>query len=143
MARDIIHDAVKSALIKDGWTITHDPYPIVYKEVELSVDLAAERAIAAERGNEKIAVEIKSFVGRSPIQDLKTALGQYILYLTFLELVDPMRKLFLAIGEKIYLEFFQQEAIQLIQERYKVSIIVVNLSNQEIVKWINEQNTEP
>lgn len=27
-ARDIFHDAVKKALIKDGWTITHDPYKI-------------------------------------------------------------------------------------------------------------------
>jgi hypothetical protein len=25
-AKDRIHHAVKNALIKDGWTITHDPY---------------------------------------------------------------------------------------------------------------------
>jgi hypothetical protein len=25
-ARDIYHNAVKAALIADGWTITHDPY---------------------------------------------------------------------------------------------------------------------
>jgi hypothetical protein len=25
-AKDIYHDVVKKALIKDGWTITHDPY---------------------------------------------------------------------------------------------------------------------
>ena len=24
-AKDIHHDTVKNALIKDGWTITHDP----------------------------------------------------------------------------------------------------------------------
>ncbi|HZO86768.1 MAG TPA: element excision factor XisH family protein [Chthonomonadaceae bacterium] len=24
--RDLFHDACKNALIKDGWTITHDPY---------------------------------------------------------------------------------------------------------------------
>ncbi len=28
-AKDIYHDAVKNALIKDGWTITADPYPII------------------------------------------------------------------------------------------------------------------
>ncbi len=49
MAKDIIHDAVKNALIKDGWTITHDPFTIAYEEVSLSADLAAERPIAAER----------------------------------------------------------------------------------------------
>ena len=137
MAKDIIHDAVKNALIKDGWTITHDPYPLEYKGIALSVDLAAERAIAAERGDEKIAVEIKSFVGRSPIHDLKAALGQYVLYLGFLEITDPTRKLYLAIGEKTYREFFQQEAIQVIQQRFNISVIVVNLSQEEIVKWIS------
>lgn len=32
---DIIHDAVKNALIKDGWAITHDPY--VKKAIQLIV----------------------------------------------------------------------------------------------------------
>lgn len=25
MAKDLYHNAVRNALIKDGWTITHDP----------------------------------------------------------------------------------------------------------------------
>ena len=29
MARDIYHDHVKEALMKDGWTITHDTYYLV------------------------------------------------------------------------------------------------------------------
>lgn len=58
-AADIIHDAVKNALIKDGWTITHDPYVIKYEEVTLYADLGAERAIAAELAGTKIVVEIK------------------------------------------------------------------------------------
>nr|WP_286392563.1 element excision factor XisH family protein [Pseudanabaena mucicola] len=28
-ARDLFHDIVKNALQKDGWTITHDPYPYI------------------------------------------------------------------------------------------------------------------
>ena len=28
MARDIYHKAVRHALEQDGWTITHDPYPL-------------------------------------------------------------------------------------------------------------------
>lgn len=42
-AKDIYHDAVKNALIKDGWTITFDPYPIKYEEVKLLADLAGEK----------------------------------------------------------------------------------------------------
>ena len=62
MARlDKIHDKIKTALIKDGWTITHDPFAIQSEEFDLYVDLAAERIFAAERAGEKIAVEIKRF----------------------------------------------------------------------------------
>ncbi len=65
-ARDKYHDEVKSALIKDGWTITHDPYVISYEEVTVYGDLGAERLVAAERGSRKIVVKIKSFIKRSP-----------------------------------------------------------------------------
>lgn len=49
-AKDRYHDNVKAALIKDGWTITHDPYPIKYAETELYADLAAQKPFVAERG---------------------------------------------------------------------------------------------
>lgn len=74
-AKDIIHDAVCEALKNDGWRITHEPYAIEYGTIKLSVDLAAEPLVAAERNGQRIAVEIKSFIGRSPIQDFKLALG--------------------------------------------------------------------
>jgi hypothetical protein len=32
---DIIHDAVKNALIKDGWVITEDPFIIEYRNDEV------------------------------------------------------------------------------------------------------------
>lgn len=53
MARDIIHGAVKNALIKDDWVITADPFRIQYEEFDLSADLSAERALSAEKGNQK------------------------------------------------------------------------------------------
>ncbi len=61
-AKDIYHNEVKNALIKDGWTITDDPYFIKYEDAELYADQAAEKPIAAERQGQKIVVEIKSFV---------------------------------------------------------------------------------
>ena len=42
MARDLFHDIVKKALIKDGWTITHDPFTLhSRKEGGLSTDIGA------------------------------------------------------------------------------------------------------
>ena len=77
-AKDIYHDAAKQALINDGWTITHDPYTIKIGRRDVFVDLGAEKLLAAEKEGRKIAVEIKSFVGRSEIADLQDALGQFI-----------------------------------------------------------------
>jgi hypothetical protein len=75
-ARDIYHQCVRNALIKDGWTITHDPYTLSVGGTEAYIDLGAERLIAAERGTERIAVETKSFVGASEVRDLEVAVGQ-------------------------------------------------------------------
>ena len=47
--------------------------------IKLQIDLAAENAIAAERGSEKIAVEIKSFIADSDISSFHTAFGQYLI----------------------------------------------------------------
>ena len=55
-------------LEKEGWQITHDPLDLSTDDVELLADLGAERVIGAERGNEKICVEIKSFLSQSWIR---------------------------------------------------------------------------
>jgi len=124
MAKDTIHDAVKHALIKDGWTITHDPYRIEYAEISVSADLGAERTIAAERDTKKIVVEIKSFIGRSAVQDLKLALGQYLLYRGLLEVTEPERMLYLAVDLRAYAEVFDQKAAQMLAQRYELPFLL-------------------
>ena len=74
-AKDIYHETVKNPLIKDGWTITHDPLVLRWGTNDVYVDLGAEQLLAAEKRGQKIAVEIKSFVGRSDVDDLEKALG--------------------------------------------------------------------
>lgn len=88
--RDMYHTAVKQALIKDGWTITHDPLTLSSGVHNLYVDLGAERVLAAERDGEQIAVEIKSFVGQSEVADMEQALGQYLLYRSLLGATSPL-----------------------------------------------------
>ena len=56
MAKDLFHQAVKTALIKDGWTITHDPLYLNIAEVEIYIDIGAEQLFAAEKDSKKIAV---------------------------------------------------------------------------------------
>lgn len=69
MAKDLYHEVVKEALIKDGWTITHDPYKIKLSRTKLNVDLGAEKLLVAEKENSKIAIEIKTFGGDSFINE--------------------------------------------------------------------------
>jgi len=136
-AMDVIHGVVKNALIKDGWTITDDPYVIRYEGMNLYADLAAEQPLAAERDERKIVVEIKSFLGPSPMHDLQVALGQYQIYRGLLELTAPERKLYLAITDIVYNRFFSRKAIQVIIQRYDVAFLVVNPQMEEIAQWIS------
>jgi hypothetical protein len=135
MARDRIHNAVKKALVNDGWTITADPYEIEFKEVTLYIDLKADRAIAAERDDEKIAVEIKSFLSLSQIHELQAALGQYQMYQAYLEEIAPDRVLYLAISEQIWKTLFGLEAVKVLVAKFQLRLIVVNLKTEEIVLW--------
>jgi hypothetical protein len=134
---DIIHNAVKNALIEDGWLVTDDPYVIQYRKTVLYADLGAERPIAVERDGQKLVVEIKSFIGASKIQDLKEALGQYDIYRYLLEETAPDRKLYIAISKVAYNTFFTQDVTQLILNKHQIPIIVVDIETEEIMQWIN------
>lgn len=136
-AKDLYHDAVKAALIKDGWRILADPYRIQYKDVDLYADLAAERPIAAEREGQKIVVEIKSFVGRSPMTDFHNAVGQYAVYRSLIQATEPTYQLYLAIDDITYENFFKREGIAFIIRTSQIFLLVVNIDQQEIVQWIS------
>lgn len=99
MARDIFHDAVKRALEKEGWRITHDPFALQIGGVEMYRDLGAEQLIAAEKEGKKVAVEIKSFVSVSAIYEFHLAIGQYRNDQLALRQEDPERVLYLAVPE--------------------------------------------
>ena len=76
-AKDVFHEMVKTALTQDGWTITEDPLFFQFGEDQVFIDLGAERLIAAQREEEKITVEIKSFLAPSALSEFHTALGQF------------------------------------------------------------------
>lgn len=137
MARDKIHEAVKNALVKDGWLITHDPYTLQYEEVTVHVDLAAQKLFAAEKEGRKIAVEIKSFLNRSGIHDFERALGQYVLYDMYMDEIEPERQLYLAVSNFTYRELFSRRGIQFAIQKKQMKIIVIDLSDEEIEEWIN------
>jgi XisH protein len=136
-AKDIYHDTVRAALIKDGWTISKDPFKLTFGGRNLYVDLGAEKLFGAEKGDRKIAVEIKSFLDPSPINDLEKALGQYKLYSQILEDIEPDRILYLAVGNIVFEDFFSEPICQLVIRKNNLQLIIFESSKQEIIQWIN------
>jgi XisH protein len=136
MAKDLFHDAVRNALEKEGWTITDDPMNFKVGAIKFGIDLAAEKVLVAEKENEKIAVEIKTFSRQSPLNAFHEALGQYENYLIALDVYEPERILFLAIPINTYKTFFQKPFIQMVLQRKKIRLIIYNPSNETIASWI-------
>lgn len=135
-AKDIYHLNVKQALIKNGWTITHDPLRLAWGGRDMYVDLGAERLLAAEKAGQRIAVEVKSFIGDSEIDDLEKALGQYIVYRAVLAETEPQRVLYLAVPNAIVRDVFEEPLGQLLLKNYSVQIIGFDPQTEEIVTWI-------
>lgn len=137
-AKNIYHAAVIEALKADGWTITDDPLTLRVGERTLHVDLGAERLpIGAEKGAEKIAVEVQSFTGPSPVADLQQALGQFTMYRLILADQQPERTLFLAIPQQVYDGILSEELGTLVLSGAEVRVLVFDSTAREIVQWIN------
>jgi XisH protein len=135
MARDLYHDSVRQALENEGWIVTHDPYPMKIGSIKMFLDLGAEKLIAAEKGNEKIAIEIKSFLSDSTITDFHEAIGQYSNYQVALEDEEPDRTLYLAIPNQVYQTFFQEPFIQKVIQKKDINLIVYEPNSTQLVLW--------
>ncbi len=95
--------------------------------------------LAAERGGERIAVEIKSFIKPSLVQDLKEALKQYILCEgALLESPENIgRTPFLAIRTATYEAIFDEATGKMQLRHAKLKMIVYDSEKEEIVEWKN------
>lgn len=136
MAKDTYHYQVKEALEKEGWIITHDPYKIMIGRRRGYIDLGAE-LIGAEKDDEKIAIEIKSFIGVSDLDQFEDALGQFLIYLFALKKIEEDRILYLAIPREFYENFFSDPFFVELSAFYKVKIVVYDEEKSIIKEWIN------
>jgi hypothetical protein len=134
-AKDIYHNVVKIALEKDGWTITNDPLRLTIGSRSVYVDLGAEKLFAAEKEGRKIAVEVKSFVNPSPVNDLENALGQYILYSKILEEEQPERVIYLAIPLNVFRDIFSEPIGQILLRKTDLRLLVFDPKKEVIVEW--------
>ncbi len=132
-AKDKYHQVVRAALEADGWTITNDPFYIrPEKGINFPIDLTAERVLAAEKGSEKIAVEVKSFLQESALHEFHGALGQYLDYQTGLEMLNSAYELILAIPEPVFNYLWSFETIRRSAQKVNMKILVYKLDIPEI-----------
>lgn len=135
MAKDKVHEHVVTALKKDSWTITHDPFKILWKKRKLLVDLGAEKLIAAQKDSEKIAVEVKSFIGANDLDDLYQAIGQFVLYRQAMKIAAPERVLFLAIDVQAFKLLFDDEDGESLRANEAINLLVFDKQTEEVVLW--------
>lgn len=134
-ALDFYHNTVKQALIKDGWIITHDPLHLRWGRKDMYVDLGAKRLIMATRAEEKIAVEVKSFVSSSEMEDLRNAIGQYTIYRSVMRRTYPDYSLYLAVNDVVFNSLFEEPIGQLMIEDEHLKLIVFDPDQEVILQW--------
>ncbi|WP_242541903.1 element excision factor XisH family protein [Leptolyngbya sp. Cla-17] len=97
--------------------------------------MGAEKVVAAQRGEQKIAVEIKSFLGPSKISQFYGALGQFIAYRAALQIQEPERMLYLAVPSSIYELFFATSFIQDLVGQNQLNLLSYDLEREVIERW--------
>lgn len=136
-AFDLYHDAVKQALIKDGWIITHDPLHLRWGRKDMYVDLGAKRLIVATRAEENIAVEVKSFIRASEMEAFRDAIGQYAIYRAVMRRTYPDYVLYLAVNDFVFRSLFEEPIGQLMIQDEDLKLIVFDAEKEVIIQWKN------
>jgi hypothetical protein len=101
----------------------------------MCVDLGAKRLIIAEREEQKIAVEVKSFLGVSEMQAFRDAVGQFAIYRAVLRRTYPDFILYLAIRDVVYSSFFEEPIGQILIEDENLKLVVFDAEKEEILQW--------
>src|SRR5208283_592294 len=108
-----------------------------YGGKDLFVDLGAERVtLAAEKGGQRIAVEIQSFLSPSPVRDLQEAVGQFAIYRAVLAETEPEYLLYLAVPRRTYEGLLVEPFGQLIVTRLEIRLLVFDDAQEKVIAWI-------
>jgi XisH protein/XisI protein len=91
--QDQYEPTIRQALTAEGWRLTRGEFRLAFDQRTARVDIGAQLITAEARSvKRRIAVEVKDFLGRSVVADLEQAVGQYLVYRSWMARVDPMRE---------------------------------------------------
>lgn len=133
MRKDKNHDAVVTALRKQGWIASPKPFRIVMGLRNLYVDIQALRL----EKEEAIFVEVKTFdETASPVEVFTQAMGQYALYRFALDAIGNNAPLYLAVPESAVAGILSEKLGQIVIARLNMKLVVYDAQSEEIVQWI-------
>jgi len=96
------------------------------------VDLGASQLLAAQKEERRIAVAVKPFSGRSELDDLEKAWGQYVVYFDVLTAIQPERLLYLALPTWAYESLFEEPIGKLLLKNERLRLIILSLSRSQL-----------
>jgi hypothetical protein len=134
MARDKYHQPIKESLELAGWLV-YENQRLRFGAHNLNIDLIAH-LITADRGMEKIAVEVKDFSSFMPMGRVYEAIGQCLVYKGILQRADPERQLYMGISQAAARILFREMNIQIIVDDYGLRFLIVNIKERRIVEWL-------
>jgi hypothetical protein len=135
-ALDQCHNQIVHALQKRGWKVSDKPYVLnIASQRRVYIDIFAYRE--TENNNQRlIIVEAKCFMeNRAELNDLYTAIGQYLLYRTWLKAIAITDDLYLAVPSHAYNNLIEPLANTLIREN-KIKMIIIDLENEVVEQWM-------
>jgi hypothetical protein len=138
VAPDLYYDLVKQALRKDGWRITHNPLRLRVPAHDTQIgqgEAAEEPLLAAEKDERKIAVAVKSFVGRYDVEDLQMVLARLGRYHIRLHETVPDRAFYLAVRQTTYRDYFTGATGAQLLAGQPILCMVFDPRTEAIVNW--------
>ena len=135
--KDAYHEIVKTALTKDGWQITDDPFLIGFRGTLLFADLGAEKLTGIRQRPQKVSIEVKVLEEPARFAKFECAVGQYVVYRRLMLSLQLQRELYLAITLNVFTNFFQKRpAVMEVVTGEQINLLVFDPQREEVVQWI-------
>jgi hypothetical protein len=136
-ALDACEPQVIRALEKDGWQIVKKPYRIISPAHTVLADVMFQGIIDNEV-RQVVILEVKCFTDpQNDLNEIYTAVGQYLYYRSALTLQPPTFPLYLALPLIAYERLLLDPVVQLTFQAIQMKLVVVDVEIEEIVQWIH------
>ena len=135
-AKDFYHDSVRDALVRDGWTITHDPFTIPSSPGADFAYPGADRALAAEKGDREIVVDVMSFSENSVLRNLYQALGRYAIDHSLLGRAPRGGDLYLAVTGRVHDDIFGDPIARPALVDLGIRFMVFDPAEGLLLRWV-------